>query len=198
MRAFIHRYRLLFSLLFMCGGLAFSSYMSRLIGVYFPDRQPIFDTLFSWLPYWSWLQYWTDIAFLFSIALLAWAFIPEHMKRLPFIFTVIGLAYFIRGFFVFMNPFGGPLGNIAEYGLTTVHQFGQFPSGHTLFVVLVYLLLDARDTPHLKQWALVSVVVEIVSLLLSHGHYSIDIAGGFLVAYFAYHVLKPIEYRLVN
>ncbi len=192
------RYRWYITPLILIMGVVFQTITSWQIQVQFPNRQPIFDTLFSILPYWPWLQNWSDIANVFSVILLAWYVFPRNVRKLPFILTVIGLAYFLRGIFIFLNPFGGPLGNITEYGLTNIHQYGQFPSGHTMITVLIYLIIDRMQSPWLKKLALISIFVEVAALLLSHGHYSIDIVGGFLVGYFAYHVLKPVEDDLIS
>lgn len=197
MKSHIFRsHRWLITATFMVAAVVFQGVTSWLIQVNFPDRQPIYDTLFDVLPYWPWTQYWSDIANIFSAILLGVYVFPKHVQRLPFMFTVIGLGYLLRGILIYLNPFGGPLGNIAEYGLTNIHQYGQFPSGHTMITVLIYFLIDGKETPTLKWLALGSIIVEVAALWLSHGHYSIDIVGGFLVGYFSYHVLKPIEQRI--
>lgn len=193
---FFVRYKWYWTPVFLVAAVIFQTITSWLIQVNFPDRQPIQDTLFSVLPYWPWTQNWSDIANIFSAILLGMYVFPKRVQKLPFIFTVIGLGYLLRGVFIYLNPFGGPLGNIAEYGLTNIHQYGQFPSGHTMITVLIYLMIDRLEEPRLKWLALISILVEVAALLLSHGHYSIDIVGGFLVGYFAYHVLRPVEDKL--
>lgn len=155
----------------------------------FPDRQPIPDTMFQILPYVGWTQGLTDIANIFSCLLLALYLFPNRYRKLPRVLAVLGLGYVIRSSVILLNPFGGALGTNAHYGLTTIHQYGEFPSGHVFLVAAIYCLIETEEAPGLKRLALLSVFVEIISLLLSRGHYSIDIVGGLLLAYFAYHFL---------
>lgn len=175
------------TLLLLASGLNFV--VSALIQLYFPDRQPIPDTLFIVTPYVDWTQYLTDLANIFSFVLVGFYVARGHREELPFILAVFGTAYLMRAFIILLNPFGGPLGNIVTYGLTTIHQHGQFPSGHTLMVVVSYLVVNAKKAPLIKRLLLGSVIVEMVSLILSRGHYGIDVLGGFFVAYVAYNEL---------
>ena len=62
-------------------------------------------------------------------------------------------------------------------------QFGTFPSGHTALLTLLALLVP-DDQPRLRRFHWAMVAVMIAGLLLAHGHYSIDIVGGLLLAYF--------------
>lgn len=155
----------------------------------FPNRAPIPDTLFTILPYIPSTQYLTDLANIFSVILLVLYIFPKRWIKLPLALAVLGLGYLLRSVFTLLNPFDGALGNGVHYGLTNVHQYGEFPSGHVFLVVAIYFLIQA-DAPTLKKLALLSVIVEIITLLLSHGHYSVDIIGGWLIGYFAYHSLS--------
>lgn len=168
-----------------------------LIPKLFPNRVPIADTLFNILPYAPWTQYLTDLANVFSVALLLFYLFPRRWGKLPLVLAILGLGYLMRSIFTMLNPFGGPLGNIVHYGLTTVHQYGEFPSGHVFLVTATYFLIQ-NDTPVLKKLALLSVTIEVISLLLSHGHYSVDIIGGWLIGYFTYHVLYSYKELTVS
>lgn len=163
------------------------------IQILFPNRVPIPDTLFMVLPYLPWTQYLTDLANIFSCLLLALYIFPARPWRLPLSLAVLGLGYLIRSVAILLNPFGGALGNMAYYGLTKIHQYGEFPSGHVFLVAAIYLLIDKREAPLLRRLALLSLIVECATLLLSHGHYSVDIIGGLLIGYFSYHVLKDFR-----
>ncbi len=184
------------SLVLLLIGAFFDMRNSDLIHTYFPLRQPIPDSLFMVLPYLPWTQNWTDLANIFSAILLGFYLFPKRWDKVPFALTVLGLGYLLRSLLILLNPFGGPLGNVVNYGLTNIHQYGQFPSGHTFFVVAVYLFINRLEDPLLKRLALLSCAVEIVALLLSHGHYSIDIVGGILVGYFTYNEVKKYEAKL--
>ena len=62
-------------------------------------------------------------------------------------------------------------------------NLGMFPSGHVAAVTVLALLTPAdRPGPRRLQWA--AVVVMGAALLLARGHYSIDVVGGMLLAFF--------------
>lgn len=166
---------------------------SAFIRQYFPDRQPIPDLLFNILPYYPWLQDLSDIANIFSITTVAYYFFWGRSRQLPYALMIFAVAVLLRDIIVVLNPFGGPLGNYVHYGLTTIHQNGQFTSGHTAIVMLAYFLVDKKESPILKTALLVSIVVEIIALLLSHGHYTIDIIGGFLLSYVVFYEMQKYK-----
>lgn len=181
-------------LLLVIGATVLNRLASALIQLNWPDRQPIQDTLFEILPYIPWLDDWTDIANIFSLILI-FAYASRRWRLSPYIIITMGFGYLLRAGLILLNPFGGPLGNVVHYGLSTIHQHGQFPSGHTFFVTIVYLLIDKKDVAY-KRLALLSVWVEVVALILSHGHYGIDIAGGLMLGYTTYHIMKDREAKL--
>lgn len=170
---------------------------SGLIQQLFPFRVPIPDTLFDLLPYWPRLQFLSDFAQITSVLALALYLFPRRWRELPFALSVLGLSYLARSILILMNPFGGPLGTIVHYGMTTIHQFGEFPSGHTILVTCIFFLIEKSRAPQLYWIALGSLWLEVLSLLLSHGHYTVDVVGGFLVAYFCYTKLAPVKGQLL-
>ena len=65
---------------------------------------------------------------------------------------------------------------------------GPFPSGHTAFVFMCYLFVNKKEEPLIKTVLLIVVIGEVISLILSHGHYTIDVASGPLLAYVVYDI----------
>lgn len=145
------------------------------------------DLLFDTLPLIPWTQYLTDIALLAQLALLIWYVSRGRWSRLPEMIALFSIMQLFRAVIIVLTPLAGPLGNGAFYGLIRVTQNGQFPSGHAASVFLFYLFVVASEAPRLRKVMLAFVVVEYSSLLLSRGHYSIDIIGGLLLSYFVYH-----------
>lgn len=190
------KFILLVILLLITATLNFVS--SELIQKYFPDRQPAQDLLFRLTPYVSWTQYLTDIANVASVlGLLIYLFMGRVSKFPRAVFAFV-IAEFLRSVIIILTPLGGPLGNSMHYGLTAIQQHGEFPSGHTIIVVLSYLLVSKVEAPILKNLLLLNIIIEVISLILSRGHYSIDIVGGILVAYFAYHESGKYESKIIN
>lgn len=190
-------YKLYLSLLFLSFSATFNFIGSFYINKYFPNRLTIDDLLFRLTPYVSWTQYWTDIANLISCILLIFYLFYGRSRQFAYILTSFAVMYLMRGILILLNPIGGPLGNGVHYGLTQIHQYGQFPSGHTGIVILCYLLVNGKEAPTIKKILLISVIIEIVSLILSRGHYSIDIVGGFFIAYLTYIIMQKYKPKLM-
>lgn len=156
----------------------------------FPDRQPIIDSLFKITPYIGWTQYLTDIAVLVAPATILYFIFKKDLRHLPFYLFAFGTAYFLRGIMIILNPIGGAFGNMERYGITPIMQHGMFPSGHTILVFCA-LFLSSQIASRLGRRLLIFLaLVEVISLILSRGHYSIDIIGGILVSYLVVNEMK--------
>lgn len=105
---------------------------------------------------------------------------------------LFGIMELLRAAMNLLTPLAGPLAsNESFYGILRFHQYGEFPSGHAASVYLALLLVDRAQAPRIWTGLVVCLVVEIVALLVSHGHYSIDIVGGLLLSYFVFHWFGP-------
>jgi membrane-associated phospholipid phosphatase len=168
----------------------------ELIKVFYPNRTTINDFLYDRFPLIGWTQYLTDIFVLIAAALILIYFFKYQFKYLPYLLMAFGIFYFFRSFMILLNPFGGYYGNESTYGISTIKQYGAFPSGHTGFAVVCYLMSDKlKSKPiHYMLWFL--VVGEIVALLLSRGHYGVDIAGGLLLGYYVACQMKKYREKL--
>jgi hypothetical protein len=104
-------------------------------------------------------------------------------SQIPFIFLLCGLLLIIRGIFIVLTPFGNPPmfnGTTSPFNGFSKYELGVYPSGH-VGTVFMYLLL-VRDKTY--KWLLfICLLIVIVALFLSHGHYSIDILSGLFFAY---------------
>lgn len=171
---------------------------TQLIKAYVPVRPIPPDFFFSHTPYIGWTQYLTDAANVFSVILLAYYTLPRRVHLLPGILWSFAVAEIMRALLILATPLGSPLGPNMQYGITNflpIEQYGEFPSGHTMLVVLCYLLVHKNDAPTIKTFLGISIFVEIISLILSRGHYTIDIAGGFFIAYVAHNEVKKYLHR---
>jgi len=168
-------------------------FMSEMIEKWFPFRVPATDLLFTILPYINWTQYITDIAVIFS-AIFLFTYINKYdYKHLPYYVMVFAAAYFLRALIIPLTPLGDAFASRVTYGITNIQQHGAFPSGHTAMAAVSYLLVDKLRSPGIKKILLWLLIFEIASLLLSRGHYSIDIVGGLLISYFAFNELKKYK-----
>jgi len=193
-------YRVFWSCTALAFGIGLNITGSQLIQAYVPDRPIPSDLLFQITPYIGWTQYLSDPATIVSLTLLVIYVFSGRKRVVPVVLTSFAVAEILRGAMILLNPLGSPLGPNMQYGAVNflpIEQFGQFPSGHMMFVSLCYLLVERNQAPNMKAFLIFSLFAEIVALVFSRGHYGIDIIGGFLIAYLAYNEVRKYESRLV-
>lgn len=172
--------------------------VSEMIQRLYPDRPIVPDLLFMLLPNLPFLAYVTDPIMIGVIVLILWYAFGRDRLHLPFYFFSVGINYFLRGTLMALTPLGRPTGNLDSYGvgvLVNLKQHGMFPSGHASLASAVYFLIDGRKHPRFKRAAGILGLAEIVTLLLSRGHYSIDLAGGVMLGFIAITIMMPYKER---
>ncbi|HOO98050.1 MAG TPA: phosphatase PAP2-related protein [Bacteroidales bacterium] len=124
---------------------------------------------------------------IFCLVIFAIVFIYIiHRKKyntVPYIIFLCGIFFIIRGIFIILTPFGNPPqfeGSDPLFNGFSKYELGVYPSGHVGNSFLLLLLVKDRIYRNLL-WFCVLVIV--VTLFISHGHYSIDIFSGFFFAY---------------
>lgn len=168
------------SLLATAGAASLAS--SLFIAARYPDRPTPRDTLFELLPYSVDARYLMSVALILAVALfLAHAFfaVPDQLPRF---FAVFGLMYLFRAVLMSLTPLANAHGEGSF--VFPVVQNGMFPSGHAAATLLFVLLTDPKRAPWLRRLLLVLAAFVWLTLIIGHGHYSIDVAGGLLLAYF--------------
>jgi len=169
---------------------------NELIHWLYPDRPIVPDLLFTLLPDLPWLSYLSEPLIAGSIAILLLQAFRIDRRRLPYYFFALAALYFFRAFLMILTPLGRPTGNLSSYGIfesTGLLQHGMFPSGHQMLACMAYLLVDGSVSRRLKQLALSLALAQALVLLLSRGHYSIDIIGAALVAWFIAERVKKVR-----
>lgn len=100
---------------------------------------------------------------------------------LPAAGAVFAVMYLLRAGIMVLTPLAPAQGDGPF--LFSLQQYGMFPSGHVAAVTLLAMLTPA-DRPRLRMLQRTLVVVMAAALVLAHGHYSIDVVGGLLLAFF--------------
>jgi membrane-associated phospholipid phosphatase len=125
-----------------------------------------------------------DLFSLFSIILLGiYAFHKKAYNQIPFILLLLGMFLIVRGVFIVLTPFGNPpmfLGSNTPFNGFSKYELGVYPSGHVGNIFLFLLLVSDKTY---KRILFIFLIIVIISLFLSHGHYSIDILSGLFFAY---------------
>ena len=176
---------------------------------------PLPDVLIGVLPYVPWvhrLNYW---AWLLAYAPLALVLLHRAPARWCRYMVTAGLVSLARGLCIAMTGLGPPdpvhagpgtagtdsmtvllslLSPVEIFGRGTAHLYltkDLFFSGHTASTLVLFLYL--LPYPRLRWLALGGHAVAVASVLLSHIHYGIDVAGGwaFAFALFALREWRP-------
>ncbi|MFA5020264.1 MAG: hypothetical protein WC533_04150 [Candidatus Pacearchaeota archaeon] len=106
-----------------------------------------------------------------------WA-LKKDKDYIPYLISLWALFQIIRAGMIVLTPLGFPnhYSGLIPTGEESVFAFGAFPSGHLAYPILAYLITKMRI------FILFSILV-ILALLISRGHYSIDLIGTFLLSY---------------
>jgi hypothetical protein len=117
------------------------------------------------------------------ILAIIYIFHKKDYNRIPFFLLLIGIFYIVRGIFIVLTPFGNPPmfnGSDPLFHGFANYELGVYPSGHAGNVFLILLLVKNQG----YKWIIgICLVIVIVALFLSHGHYSIDILSGIFFSY---------------
>lgn len=171
---------------------------NSLIQSMYPDRPIVPDIFFTLTPEIPWLAYTTDPILAAAFVLFLVQALKIDRERFPYYIFSIAVLFISRAFLMVLTPLGRPTGNLDSYGIlsfTGVLQHGMFPSGHQMLISMCWFLIDGIKAPRLKRAAGLLTALEAVTLLLSRGHYSIDIVGALLVSYFIVGRLSRIKDR---
>ena len=187
------RPKTLWSIAVLVGASVFCFAVSEMIQRLYPERPVVPDILFTLLPDVPFLAFLTDPIMAAAIVLVLWYAFSRGRDHLPYYFFSVGIAYLGRGLLMALTPLGRPTGNLESYGIFSViqlKQHGMFPSGHVTLAAAIYFLIDGERHPGFKRAAGILGLAEIVTLLLSRGHYSIDVAGGIMLGWLTVLLLK--------
>lgn len=157
---------------------------TTLIEARFPDRPMPRDLLLDALPYSLTIEYVADAAVMLAMLIVLVHYARKHASELPKGITLYALVYALRAPLTLMTPLASPHGGHL-YGFLPP-QAGMFPSGHSANVLMCFFLMNRDSAPRLRWVVLALAFTEWTALLLSRGHYTIDVAGGLLLSYFVY------------
>ena len=109
----------------------------------------------------------------------------ERFRRVPKLIFLLGAMYILRSFAIILTPLGQiqpPAKFYSEANiLAQSFYYGMFFSGHTASAFIQVFFIKGH---RLRPYAIAIAIIMVFGLLASHAHYSIDIFGGFFVAYF--------------
>lgn len=167
-------------------GIELNFYSQEYLLNYMPNGKtlPVLsDLILDNIPLWD-IDYLYDIFSIFSlIVLIIFVIHKRKYNSIPYFLLLSGIFQIVRGFFIVLTPFGNPMGfdgTDGPFSGFTDIELGVYPSGHVGTAYLYFLLVKAKPYRYIL---LFSVLVIIIALFLSRGHYTIDILSGIFFAY---------------
>jgi len=135
------------------------------------------DLLWEKLPYYNvlWLS---ELCLVFSgIFMIYWA-IKNDKFTIPYAIAIIAIFHILRAGLIVLTPLGFPYEyqGFIHAGAESVFMYGAFPSGHISVPYLIFMITKSK-------LALLLTFLVGLFLLISRGHYSIDLVGTLLLAY---------------
>ncbi|MCC7304399.1 phosphatase PAP2 family protein [bacterium] len=162
-------------------------FFDKVIKAHFPERLILRDLLFEITPHIPSFSYLADGIIACSFVLTLLFFTKRNVERIAQFAFAFGVMTFFRSLLNLLTPIGDPSGDTEIYGfLERQPLVGMFPSGHIAALNIQYWLV--REWKLGKRWEyffVFLIILETFSLLVTRGHYSIDIAGGIALGYIA-------------
>lgn len=164
-------------------GMVLNKQVSYVIHNSFGDSLPVlWDVILNNIPFYKSAIVVYDLFSVLPLFLILIYAYKKESNKLAYFILLVGLQHLIRGIFIGLTPFGNPNGRMVGLFGGTMFRDGVYPSGHTGVAFLACLITKGWY----KKIAYFFLGVEIISLLLGRGHYSIDILSAILFVYALY------------
>ncbi len=141
------------------------------------------DLILDNIPLWD-IDFLYDIFSLVSLlVIIIFVIHKKEYEKIPYFLLLCGIFQIVRGFFIILTPFGNPDGfdgTDGPFNGFSAIELGVYPSGHVGISYLYFLLVSDKIYRHIL---LFCVLIIVLALFLSRGHYTIDILSGIFFAY---------------
>jgi membrane-associated phospholipid phosphatase len=173
----------------------FFSLWANLISIQYVNtlsyRELPHDLLHELITYHQYYSVITDVLLAVIFFMFAGYVISKRLyAEVPFFLTCIGIFYMVRAIILPLTPLENPFPSSDSFGLfgNTIANGGTFPSGHTGLAFMLFFLIKPEDKVF-RNTIFALCLIMAFFMIISRGHYTIDIIGGFLVAYFVHDIL---------
>jgi membrane-associated phospholipid phosphatase len=180
--------RLSFSIIFLIAALALDYISNITLYHFYPNLVISTDFLFDHTPFINILWFADVILILAIISFLFFMFSKKKAKNFPFYAVVIGIYNIIRAVLLYLTPGGNPNPG-SGLGLSFLPSGAVFPSGHVGTIFLFFLFTLNNKSKKWSIYFIVLVILEIASMILSRGHYTIDLVGALFIAFVIWKVM---------
>ncbi len=158
-------------------GIAINQVNSWYIKTKYSELPLLNDILLDNLPYFN-LVWVFDLLAIVSIIFFIYYAYKKDFEKIPYFLTLFGISQLVRGVFIGFTPFGSPK---LDHGILNTGMFraGIYPSGHTGFSFLAFLLSKGI---YRIIFLFLSMGI-MITLILARGHYSVDIFSAIIFNY---------------
>ena len=133
-----------------------------------------------------------------SIIFIISAYHQRSDKPIPFALSVLAVFYIFRALILPLTPLTNPFPFPGEFSpFSQFNAGGAFPSGHAGIAILLFLLIPWKEKK-LKYTTLITALLTGFFMIISRGHYTIDVIGGVLLAYATYVMMDYLWKRKVK
>lgn len=148
----------------------------------YPNLPTQTDFFFEHTPYINILFICDLIVIITIISFLIFIFKKKKFREIPFYTILIGIYYLIKSVLIYLTPMANPH-PVSEFWSKVLPEGGMFPSGHTGLIFLLFLFTIKEKPKGWRIYFLMLLIAEIIFMILSRGHYSIDIIGALFIGY---------------
>jgi membrane-associated phospholipid phosphatase len=166
--------------LVLCGGILYLA--TFFLYKVYPNLALAKDLLFSNTPYVNILWLADLIVTIAAASFIIYMIQHKKVKELPFYAVILGIYYLLKAIFIYLTPLGNPHPNPGT-GLTFLPSGGMFPSGHLGTIFLFFLFTLDSKSKYWKGYFIILCIFEATAMILSRGHYTIDLVGALFIAY---------------
>jgi len=177
--------KLFISFIFFLLAIISTNIGSNYIKKTFVEPPIVRDLLWEKLPYISWFIIISEIIIAFSVIYLIYWSIKKDKDYIPYVFIMWFSFQIIRAIMIIFTPLGFPqmYDGIVPIGKESTFAFGNYPSGHLIYPFLLFLVTRK------KLFILLSFLGGL-TLLISHGHYTVDLIGTVFIGFALYSFFK--------
>jgi membrane-associated phospholipid phosphatase len=114
----------------------------------------------------------------------------KSYKDIPFYIAALGVFYIFRALILPLTPLTNPYPYPGHFGILQkiIPYGGAFPSGHTGFVFMIFFFVDKKHKI-MKNIMLFFAIITAFLMIISRGHYTIDIIGSIFIAMTIYYIM---------
>lgn len=156
-------------------------------------KLPILDDLFYRItPYYNLIKPTEALIALSAVIFFYYIYSKKDYNKLPDYIFMYGAFQIIRAFLVILSPFEAVTNGDGIVG-DLFTRSGMFPSGH-IAVPFFFYLFTYKKFKYYNIFLLLTILVGL-GLIISRGHYSIDIFGSLFIIYTVVNFYEKLQKR---